>query len=154
MGIDFDSYIDSVAYDETNYCYNATTRSIEDVVHQLIEKGSSCPTYSWSVLVKPLTINGERIEHIHGKRVGQMYEDDFVNGIDIQRNKKTGKVFVRVFTHWMGEVVCECELIIVKGSFVSCSINRLAWGVHGCTETEAVIYFEKMLQSMDIFKWH
>lgn len=150
-----DSYIDSFTYDETyddNY-FRASSINIVDLVHQLIEKGCSCPTYNWTILTKPLKINGAQVQHVDGTRIGEMYEDDFVNGIDIQRNQKPGEVRVRVFTHWMGEVVCECDLLISKGKFISCSINRLAWGIHDCTEAQVVQYFHKMLQSMDMFKW-
>jgi hypothetical protein len=149
-------YSDSLA---SNGTYNDTFFSspevsqpgdLADLVHDLIEMGS--PSHSWSSLVRPLVVNGKPVEHVVGKAVGAMYED-YVNGIDIQRDRRKKRVDVRVLTHWMGEVACEFHLVIINGTFESCSINRLAFGVYPCDESGAGLYIRALMSSMDAFQW-
>ena len=146
---------------KTNSCTNSLVYlgscddsvALVDLVTQLIEKGGSTTTRSWSYLTKPLQVQGKETLHIVGTKVGEIYAN-FVNGISIKRNRRSGWLEVIVYTHWMGCVDIEFELTIQMGAFVSSRVNRFAWGMQECTETDAISYMKGLLLSMDNqFTW-
>jgi hypothetical protein len=146
------SYTDSYACDNTYVSTFEAPPNLAGLLSDLVVMGGHRVSKPWSQLVKPLTINGEFVEHVEGMPFGEMYEDVFVNGIHLERDTRSGRFQVKVYTHWMGTVVCEFHLVIVKGKFESCTMNKFSLGTHIASERDAIKYICALGTSLSLDK--
>lgn len=127
--------------------------TLGELVDALLAKGQYTWKQKWTLLERPLKVQGRNAPHIHGVEYGHVMEDDYKNGISIARNDKG--VYINLFTHWLGQVYCSLAIHLRPDdfSFVCGTIHRLAFGLWKLDEDGAIQCMRALLHKVDSFKW-
>lgn len=128
-------------------------KTVGDVVTELLTKGCSSWGHSWTLLERPLKVQGSNVPHIHGLRYGNVLEDEYRNGFGIARDAKG--VYINAFTHWLGSVYCVLAIHLDPKdlSYVGGTVHQLAFGMVPLSEDDAILYLDGVVNELDIFKW-